>query len=323
MPQKLNKAGKMQDYIPAGNGDPSGEYGTSKGTNKNFTTSDKKKTEANVIAENKSVVAGDNKKAYKGYEDIDTSKMKDSDYPKGTTKEYTEKVNKAYEEAKPILEKMGIKIEDIKVRNSKEGGMEDNTKELADKLIFNPFREKYPYGNNEAWKKEGWQEKYEAIESLEDKLYNDWWIKTNGGKNKQAYDNKANIIDNDLSGKKERAYDGSEYKSMTKEETQSIIDKLEKAGFKKDTSYSGGRTYKIYDKETGNWNSISFSEDGKLFGTTINKGVYGYADLDTAIDRATYKSGKAPSNNAIGWETGTYDSKVYDAYSRKHTKYDD
>lgn len=56
MPQKLNKAGKMQDYIPAGNGDPSGEYGTSKGTNKNFTTSDKKKIEANVITENKSVV---------------------------------------------------------------------------------------------------------------------------------------------------------------------------------------------------------------------------------------------------------------------------
>ena len=59
MPQKLNKAGKMQDYIPAGNGDPSGEYGTSNGTNKNFTTADKKKSSANVITENKSVVVGD------------------------------------------------------------------------------------------------------------------------------------------------------------------------------------------------------------------------------------------------------------------------
>lgn len=58
MPQKLNKAGKMQDYIPKGNGDASGEYGTSNGTNKNFTTADKKKTEANVITENKSVVVG-------------------------------------------------------------------------------------------------------------------------------------------------------------------------------------------------------------------------------------------------------------------------
>lgn len=62
MPQKLNKAGKMQDYIPAGNGDPSGEYGTSKGTNKNFTASDKK-SKANVITENKSIVVGDNKKS--------------------------------------------------------------------------------------------------------------------------------------------------------------------------------------------------------------------------------------------------------------------
>jgi len=46
----------MQDYIPAGNGDASGEYGTSNGTNKNFTASDKKSSKANVITENKSVV---------------------------------------------------------------------------------------------------------------------------------------------------------------------------------------------------------------------------------------------------------------------------
>ena len=55
MPQKLNKAGKMQDYIPKGNGDASGEYGTSNGTNKNFTASDKKKSSANVITENTSL----------------------------------------------------------------------------------------------------------------------------------------------------------------------------------------------------------------------------------------------------------------------------
>ena len=55
MPQKLNKAGKMQDYIPKGNGDASGEYGTSNGTNKNYTTSEKKSSKANVITENKSL----------------------------------------------------------------------------------------------------------------------------------------------------------------------------------------------------------------------------------------------------------------------------
>lgn len=64
MPQKLNKAGKMQDYIPKGNGDASGEYGTSNGTNKNFTTSDKK-SKANVITENKSVVVGNKEKEIK------------------------------------------------------------------------------------------------------------------------------------------------------------------------------------------------------------------------------------------------------------------
>lgn len=32
MPKKYNSAGKLQEYIPAGNGDPSGEYGTNKGT---------------------------------------------------------------------------------------------------------------------------------------------------------------------------------------------------------------------------------------------------------------------------------------------------
>ena len=58
MPQKLNKAGQMQDYVPKGNGDASGEYGTSNGTNKNYTESDKKKSKANVITENKSVVVG-------------------------------------------------------------------------------------------------------------------------------------------------------------------------------------------------------------------------------------------------------------------------
>lgn len=70
MPQKLNKAGKMQDYIPKGNGDASGEYGTSNGTNKNFTTSDKKSS-ANVITENKSVVVGKKDKGYSEVEKAD------------------------------------------------------------------------------------------------------------------------------------------------------------------------------------------------------------------------------------------------------------
>lgn len=254
MPQKLNKAGKMQDYIPKGNGDASGEYGTSNGTNKNFTTSDKKKSSANVITENKSVVVGDKK----------SNEIKKQQERYLTTDEYKKVVEKAKE--------LGKKTDDV-----------------VDEIYS--LQDKYGYDVDTALSK----------------------IK----------DNKANVIDDDLTGKKERAYDGSEYKSMTKEETQSIIDKLEKAGFAKDTSYSGGRTYKIYDKDTGNWNSISFSEDGKLFTTTINRVVYSYDNLQTAIDRSKYKNGIPPQKDAIGWETGAYKREVEDAYSRKHTKYDD
>lgn len=36
MPKKINGAGQMQEYIPAGNGKASGEYGTSSGENKHF-----------------------------------------------------------------------------------------------------------------------------------------------------------------------------------------------------------------------------------------------------------------------------------------------
>ena len=36
MPQKINGAGQMQEYVPAGNGDPSGEYADGQGANKHF-----------------------------------------------------------------------------------------------------------------------------------------------------------------------------------------------------------------------------------------------------------------------------------------------
>lgn len=44
MPKKLNGAGGMQEYIPAGNGDASGEYGNSKGENKHFSSFSKNST---------------------------------------------------------------------------------------------------------------------------------------------------------------------------------------------------------------------------------------------------------------------------------------
>ena len=42
MPTKLNKAGQQQEYVPAGNGDASGEYGNQTGSNKHFQSFHKK-----------------------------------------------------------------------------------------------------------------------------------------------------------------------------------------------------------------------------------------------------------------------------------------
>ena len=97
-------------------------------------------------------------------------------YPKGTSKEYSMVVNNKFNKALPILEKAGIKLSDFGGRASKEGGYEDNSKEIMDKYVFEPFRKKYPKGNNEVWEKE-YQPLYDAIESVLDKKYNDWYIK--------------------------------------------------------------------------------------------------------------------------------------------------
>jgi len=44
MPKKPNSHGDMQEYVPAGNGDASGEYGDSEGSNKHFTAFKKPKS---------------------------------------------------------------------------------------------------------------------------------------------------------------------------------------------------------------------------------------------------------------------------------------
>lgn len=147
MPQKLNKAGQMQDYIPKGNGDASGEYGTSNGTNKNFTTSDKNK--ANVITENKSVVV-ENEKAKK------------------------ERIRKEANERIQELHKISDRI------------IEKPTKE--DKELFDKKMDEY-----EKWEKENSEKTIDYREYFKDKIAGKYAKK----------DNKANVIDGDLSGKKE------------------------------------------------------------------------------------------------------------------------
>lgn len=48
MPTKRNGSGGQQEYIPAGNGDPSGEYSNSEGSNRHFTSFEKPKTDTTV-----------------------------------------------------------------------------------------------------------------------------------------------------------------------------------------------------------------------------------------------------------------------------------
>ena len=117
----------------------------------------------------------DNKTEEIDYENVE--------YPKGTSKEYTMVANKRYQDALPVLEKAGIKLEDFgEGKETPQGGYEDNAEEIMDKYVFEPFRKKYPSGNNDAWEKE-YQPLYDAIEAVGDKRYNDWWIKNKGKKN--------------------------------------------------------------------------------------------------------------------------------------------
>lgn len=100
------------------------------------------------------------------------------EYPLGTSKEYSLKTNSQYKKALPILKEMGIKESDFRWKKSKQGGYQDNSKAIMNRYVFNPFRKKYPRGNNEVWDKE-YRRKFNAIMSVENKHYNDWYILNN------------------------------------------------------------------------------------------------------------------------------------------------
>ena len=165
MPQKLNKAGKMQDYIPKGNGDASGEYGTSNGTNKNFTTADKKKSSANVITENKSVVVGDNetkkdfsnsREIWEYYEDKydelvdkytkEKDQTKKAEYEK-QMKEMQKEWGKAYDELKKNEKKVRYDGKEEITTKTKPNIIDNNltgeTTEKIEKLNTPELKEKF------------------------------------------------------------------------------------------------------------------------------------------------------------------------------------
>lgn len=80
MPQKRNRAGELQNYVPAGNGDASGEYGDkATGSNKNFKTFEKPKGDSFEIDEDNEQLASadtkDNKPLYKSQNNYTTEDM--------------------------------------------------------------------------------------------------------------------------------------------------------------------------------------------------------------------------------------------------------
>ena len=190
MPQKLNKAGKMQDYVPKGNGDASGEYGTSNGTNKNFTESDNKKTPANVILENKNV-------------SID---IKGKETPnKALSPSQWKKVGDiAYDQSKPSIkiaeeiwklqDEFGYDINTAikKLKENYQKKEQEKIDEEEQKRLDKILRERGA-GEDSKQAKDSNYFGYGSLDKLEEAHKNDY-----------EEDSKVNIIDDDLSGKKEK-----------------------------------------------------------------------------------------------------------------------
>jgi len=207
MPQKLNKAGKMQDYIPKGNGDASGEYGTNAGTgNKNVKlSSGKKETKANVISENKSVVVGDKKKDYT----ITKKKLK------------TRKGEFEYD----IIDKLpdGWRVNPDATTAPNGYVWVDNKKSL-----FGGERESAII-KREALDKQFETEDYKGYDITKEGNYYVAYINGDGTlwktreEARQYIDsktNKANIINDDLTGKK---YDDSDIRNMSEDEFDGVV----------------------------------------------------------------------------------------------------
>ena len=85
------------------------------------------------------------------------------------------------------------------------------------------------------------------------------------------------------------------------------IDKLTQAGFSVDTNYSGGNTYSFSNSQ-GKRSSIHLgSKPEGYYIATINGQDFAYRNLDDAIDRTTYKSGKSPYEGSMSWNGRTWE----------------
>lgn len=98
MPKKLNSAGQMQNYVPAGNGDASGEYGdNASGSNVHYKTEGSEKT-----GKGKDISVGieqtSGKINYKGKDYTDQKEITDIIMKKMGVKKQSENVDKVLEQ---------------------------------------------------------------------------------------------------------------------------------------------------------------------------------------------------------------------------------
>jgi len=240
MPQKLNKAGKMQDYIPAGNGDPSGEYGTSKGTNKNFTTSDKKSSKANVITENKSVVVGDKKNI--SFSDGKNNKLNAKVIDKSDLSKYDKQRKEG--EVEIDGEKYDIYSYEngdrtwgaeygnvaVKKEKAKTSYVDDENREKTNKEMIHDINKREWY---EVKKSEKFDGKYDLIDSqgktrtVDEKMLED--IKKSSPLNNN---NKANVINDDLSGNVDKeGYINKEIAELLGQNEKQVKDQIHRLHF--------------------------------------------------------------------------------------------
>ncbi len=295
MPQKLNKAGKMQDYIPKGNGDASGEYGTSNGTNKNYTTSEKKTSKANVITENKSVVVENKGKKLTPREKI----KKAIEFDK---KEKYDEANKLIDEA---VEEYGMNAKEKEDFYDVVASYNDPQEmfDYLDKVDKAKAKSNYVVEKN-ATGKGGYSVKVgQNVFTFEDekkaKGFADKLNETRGDEDlERSYGPNANIIDGDLTGKKKQQYDDSDIRNMkdnypkyadfSKEEWEQatkeyeeIKPTLDKLGISIDDV-----KYHYVNVEGGDWQDNSYELEKKI------KNVKNVSDeeKENALDKLLFKT---------------------------------
>lgn len=128
MPQKLNSAGEMQNYVPKGNGDASGEYGNSaNGSNKNFKVFSK-----NASALKMNNLSNEHKGISREFEGVSLEKITDERVNDGIQK-IKDKMSNI---VKPF-QKQPVNINDVKKRGNLTDEQAKECIRLAEKVYFN------------------------------------------------------------------------------------------------------------------------------------------------------------------------------------------